>query len=177
MAPGQNPDSKWIFENCLLPELQAISPANDSGYYTDLKGRVILTDVQPEDVAEIHQWFMQTGILVWVRGLGMSRTVPGGHLGEGGTPQKGRRHRSFVAVFNGGVRETRDVQMKTLALAEDHFRCMDINPARNQPGIAPTPNTWGVNTILEDDYIFHWEMLKQGLGLWSCAWRIDYMTG
>lgn len=167
MVVSGKKNSVWILENCLLPELKAINPSTDPGYLTDLNGNAKIPDYDPTAQEKIQAEFTRAAILCWLRGAGGSSTARGGLVG-------GNRHWSFEVFFQGGTKVDRHIQVATLQLVEDHRRAMDLNPQRDQPSGGTALNVWGVNTTLSEDYAFHWERMPEGIGMWTCAWRIDY---
>lgn len=169
MAQGGKPNPIWIIENCLIPELKTISPSNDPGYVTDFRGNVSLARFGPTNMPLVNDGFRDAALLLWLDRLGESRTVPGGHLGAA------NRHWSFDVYFIGGVKGDKSLHIDTVTSAEDHKRCMDKNPARDQVG-GSAVNTWGINTRLVEPYRFIWDALEQGIGKWDCVWGIDYST-
>jgi hypothetical protein len=166
---GGKPNLIWIFENCLLPELKAMSPTNDTGCFTDFKGNVFLAECRPDNMEKVNSEFRDTALLCWLDLIADSRTVPGGYIGDG------RQHWGLHIYFIGGVKADRNIQIATATSAEDHKRVMRKNPARDQVG-STAANTWGINSTLVEPYRMIWDLIDQGIGKWDCTWCIDYST-
>lgn len=161
MAIQGKSEIRWIWENCLRPELLAIR--EDNKFYSNVDDVVL-----PE-----YTHFLEDKDAVWgaIEGCLIQAWIEFIHHVGGMIGGDGKRSWAFDVVFIGGVRGDK-TRLRAIELAEDHKRVMDANPARDQQGGTVT-NTWGRNTQLVQPYDFQ-KWATAGIGAWECTWRVEY---